>query len=171
MPADHPPEKRIDPHLSRPPDRPLPGSSRPKETLQAVRRRRGSRPASRSSYAAASRAPTRDHKAGETDASRERFAAHHSHHLHSTVSSNATCERFLGSVRRECLDHIIILGQRHLANVLNEYSFRYFNKSRPHQGIGQRIPSPSASKKFTVGDTIKSIPILAGLHHHYRVVA
>jgi hypothetical protein len=76
-----------------------------------------------------------------------------------------------GSVRRECLDHMIILGRGHLANVLNEYSFRYFNKSRPHQGICQRIPSPMASKKFTAGNTIGSIPILAGLHHDYRVAA
>ncbi len=84
---------------------------------------------------------------------------------------NATCERYLGSVRRECLDQIIILGRRHLANVLNEYCFCYFNKLRPHQGIRQRIPSPLASKKFTSGDTIRSIPILAGLHHDYRVAA
>lgn len=84
---------------------------------------------------------------------------------------NARCERFLGSVRRECLDHVIILGQRHLAKVLNEYCFRYFNKFRPHQGIRQRIPSPLASKRFTAGDTIRSIPILAGLHHDYRVAA
>ncbi len=66
---------------------------------------------------------------------------------------NSICERFLGSVRRECLDHVIILGQRHLANVLNEYCFSYFNKFRPHQGIRQRIPSPLAPKKFTAGDT------------------
>jgi hypothetical protein len=64
-----------------------------------------------------------------------------------------------------------ILGQRHFANVLNEYSFRYFNKSRPHQGIRQRIPSPLAAKKFTAGDTIRSIPILDGLHHDYEVAA
>jgi transposase InsO family protein len=82
---------------------------------------------------------------------------------------NAKCERFLGSVRRECLDHVIILGQRHLSNVLNEYSIRYFNNVRPHQGIRQRIPSPLASKKFTAGDTISSIPILAGFYHDYRV--
>jgi hypothetical protein len=64
-----------------------------------------------------------------------------------------------------------ILGQRHLANVLNEYSFRYFNKSRPHQGIRQRIPSPLAAKTFAAGDTIRSIPILTGLHHDYQVAA
>ena len=49
---------------------------------------------------------------------------------------NATCERFLGSVRRECVDHIIILGERHLR--LSEYAL-HFNKSRPHQGLGQRV--------------------------------
>jgi transposase InsO family protein len=84
---------------------------------------------------------------------------------------NASCERFLGSVRRECLDHVIILGSNHLANLLNEYCFRYFNNSRPHQGIRQRIPSPLASKKFTTGDSVWSIPILAGLHHDYQVAA
>jgi len=84
---------------------------------------------------------------------------------------NARCERFLESVRRECLDHVIILGQRHLATVLNEYCFHYFNKSRPHQGIRQRIPSPLASRNFTAGDTIRSIPVLAGLHHDYQVAA
>jgi transposase InsO family protein len=84
---------------------------------------------------------------------------------------NARCERFLGSVRRECLDHIIILGRRHLSHVLGIYSRDYFNRARPHQGIGQRIPSPLTSKKFTAGDTIRSIPILAGLHHNYRVAA
>jgi len=84
---------------------------------------------------------------------------------------NATCERYLGSVRRECLDHIIILGRRHLANVLNEYCLHYFNHMRPHQGIHQRIPSPVKSKMFISSDTVRSIPILAGLHHDYQVAA
>src|SRR5262249_26251300 len=53
--------------------------------------------------------------------------------------ANATCERLLGSVRRECLDHILILGEAHLRRALEEY-VRYFNRARPHQGIGQRLP-------------------------------
>jgi putative transposase len=53
--------------------------------------------------------------------------------------ANAICERFLGSVQRECLDHFLILGERHLSRLMKEYE-RYFNDARPHQGIGQRIP-------------------------------
>ncbi len=55
---------------------------------------------------------------------------------------NSVCERFLGSVRRECLDHLVILPERHLHHVLAEYALSYFNAARPHQGIGQRIPVP-----------------------------
>ncbi|MCX6027606.1 MAG: integrase core domain-containing protein, partial [Chloroflexi bacterium] len=53
--------------------------------------------------------------------------------------ANAVCERFLGSVRRECLDHLLVVGDRHLHRVIKEY-VEYFNRARPHQGIGQRIP-------------------------------
>jgi hypothetical protein len=54
--------------------------------------------------------------------------------------ANAHCERAIGSVRRECLDHLLILNQRHLQLVIDEYR-DYFNASRPHQGIDQRCPS------------------------------
>ena len=74
------------------------------------------------------------------------------------LSSCASPPPETAGVRRECLDHVIILGRCHLANVLNEYCIRYFNKARPHQGIRQRIPCPLASRKFTAGDTIRSIP-------------
>ena len=55
---------------------------------------------------------------------------------------NSVCERFLGSVRRECLDHLIILSEPQLQQVLAEYALSYFNTVRPHQGIGQRLPLP-----------------------------
>jgi len=48
--------------------------------------------------------------------------------------ANAICERFLGSLQRECLDHFIILSERHLYRIVKEHT-RYFNYSRPHQGI------------------------------------
>ena len=49
--------------------------------------------------------------------------------------ANAICERFLGSVRRECLDHVLTVGERHLERVLAQYIV-YFNSNRTHQGIG-----------------------------------
>ncbi len=85
--------------------------------------------------------------------------------------ANATCERFLGSVRRECLDHVIVLGQRHLRRVLREYA-AYFNTARPHQGIGQALPSasqPAAPSRPAA--PIVAIPVLGGLHHAYQRAA
>ena len=55
--------------------------------------------------------------------------------------ANAVCERFLGSVRRECLDHLLVFGERHLSRVLREY-VAYFNRDRPHQGLAQATPEP-----------------------------
>ena len=81
---------------------------------------------------------------------------------------NPICERFLGGVRRECLDHVLILGEEHLRRVLREW-VRHFNVGRPHQGLGQRIPSRQAvpSVEDSIGDIVAS-PILGGLHHDYR---
>ena len=55
---------------------------------------------------------------------------------------NSVCERFLGSARRECLDHVIILGCRRMMHVLEQFGLHDFNTSRPHQGIVQQIPVP-----------------------------
>jgi putative transposase len=83
---------------------------------------------------------------------------------------NAVCERFLGGVRRECLDHVIILGDRHLSSVLGQY-VSYFNTARPHQGIDQRIPlARQAAGSDSTGKVI-AFPVLNGLHHDYRRVA
>jgi len=85
---------------------------------------------------------------------------------------NATCERFLGSVRRACLDHIVVLGEAHLRRVLREY-VAYFNQARPHQGIRQRIPGDAAASPAPAGGvgTVQAFPVLGGLHHAYRRAA
>jgi len=86
--------------------------------------------------------------------------------------ANAICERFLGSVRRECLDHMLILHEKQLHRVLRAY-IEYFNRARPHQGIRQQVPergvTPVPSDQR--GDRIISVPVLDGLHHEYRRVA
>jgi putative transposase len=86
--------------------------------------------------------------------------------------ANAISERFLRSVRQECLDHLLIFRERQLQRVLNEY-VTYFNQARPHQGIQQQIPvvyglsMPSQH----AADKVIAVPILGGLHHDYQWVA
>ena len=84
--------------------------------------------------------------------------------------ANAFCERFLGSVRRECLDHILIFSEHHLRRTIAEY-VDYFNRSRPHQGIQQRIPEPDNTRSWLEPAVITARPILGGLHHDYRRAA
>jgi len=86
--------------------------------------------------------------------------------------ANAICERFLRSVRQECLDHLLIFQEKQLQHVLNAY-VAYFNQARPHQGIGQQIPvmcGVSRSPQHTM-DKVIAVPILGGLHHEYRKAA
>jgi transposase InsO family protein len=82
---------------------------------------------------------------------------------------NAVCERFLGSVRRECLDHILIRSETHLRRVLCDY-VAYFNTARPHQGLQQRIPDSPAAGSPGVGP-VCATPVLGGLHHTYSRAA
>jgi len=83
--------------------------------------------------------------------------------------ANSICERFIGTARRECLDHVIILSVLHMYRCLAEYC-DYFNRARPYQGIKQQVP---CGTKFSGDDdeNIVSIPILGGLHHEYRRAA
>jgi len=84
-----------------------------------------------------------------------------------TPQANGVCERFMGSLRRECMDHILIHDDKHLRRVVTEYS-TYFNQERPHQGIEQRIPDQYSltRSKLTRGQ-VTSKAILGGLHHSY----
>ncbi|HEX2915482.1 MAG TPA: integrase core domain-containing protein [Chloroflexia bacterium] len=80
--------------------------------------------------------------------------------------ANALCERLMGTLRRECLDHLFILGETHLKRILKEY-VKYYNQQRPHQGIEQKLPEPKLDRPISTGK-ILAFPVLGGLHHSYE---
>jgi len=76
---------------------------------------------------------------------------------------NGYCERLIGSIRRECLDHVVVFGEWHLRQVLQSYA-NYYNQARTHLSLDKDAPISRAI--LTVG-RILSVPILGGLHHQY----
>jgi transposase InsO family protein len=76
---------------------------------------------------------------------------------------NAYAERLIGSIRRECVDHIIVLGERHLRHVLLSY-MQYYNEVRTHLSLNKDAPAPRPVQR---AGHILCRPILGGLHHHY----
>src|SRR4030088_594716 len=76
---------------------------------------------------------------------------------------NGFAERLIGSIRRECLDHIIVLGEVHLRQILQSYA-RYYNDIRTHRSLDKDAP---VSRQIQRIGSIKSHAILGGLHHHY----
>ena len=76
---------------------------------------------------------------------------------------NPYVERLIGTLRRDCLDHVLIFGERHLRRVLTMYS-RYYNETRTHLGLSKDAPGRRAVQR---SGTIIAIPILSGLHHRY----
>lgn len=81
--------------------------------------------------------------------------------------ANAFCERFMESLKRECLDHMLVMSQQRLRRLVREY-VSYYNDTRPHQGIQQRIPGRYDEKGFpSQSGKLISEPILGGLHHDY----
>ncbi len=84
-----------------------------------------------------------------------------------TPQANGVCERFMGSLRRESMDHILIHDDKHLRRVVTEFT-AYFNQERPHQGIGQRIPNQyDLTRSKPTRGQVTSKAILGGLHHSY----
>ena len=85
--------------------------------------------------------------------------------------ANSIRERFIGSVRHECVDHVLSFGEGHLRHVLAAY-IDFFNTVRPHQGLQQRVPLPSpVSTGDLATSRVRSTTILAGLHHVYEWAA
>ena len=84
--------------------------------------------------------------------------------------ANAYCERLIGSLRRECLDYLLVLHSRQLQHHVSEF-VAYYNHSRPHQGIDQRVPADLGRHALPTRGKITSVPVLDGLHHSYKRVA
>jgi transposase InsO family protein len=76
---------------------------------------------------------------------------------------NPYVERLIGTLRRECLDRVLISGEAHLRQILSSYA-AYYNEVRTHLALGKDAPLGWAVQRTGV---IVAIPILSGLHHHY----
>jgi transposase InsO family protein len=93
-----------------------------------------------------------------------------------TPTANAYCERIIGTIRRECLDFMIPLNERHLRSLLKEWKDHY-NRGRPHSNLGPGIPDTYVALP-AVEESRHAIPrdqrvvtksVLGGLHHEYRL--
>ena len=76
---------------------------------------------------------------------------------------NPYAERLIGSIRRECLDHVVVMGAAHLRRILRSYD-AYYNQARTHRSLAKDCPILRPIKAF---GTIFSQPVLGGLHHQY----
>ena len=84
--------------------------------------------------------------------------------------ANSYAERFVGTLRRECLDHVLVLGERHLRSVLAEYA-RHYNGHRPHQSLQQERPLRRPAKQSTSPPGSSADRFLGGLISEYRRAA
>ena len=92
-----------------------------------------------------------------------------------TPGANAICERVLGTLRRECLDFVIPLNERHFSGILKAWVHHY-KESRPHKSLGPGIPQPRAAlpvllqtsrHQLPTGQRVVARAIMSGLHHDY----
>jgi transposase InsO family protein len=84
--------------------------------------------------------------------------------------ANAIAERFAGTLRRECLDHVLIFNERHLQKTVVEFA-AYYNRYRPHRSLALRPPCALATALGPPAGEVLAEPVLGGLHHVYRRAA
>jgi putative transposase len=84
--------------------------------------------------------------------------------------ANSFAERWVGTARREALDHVLIFGRRHLERVLEEF-LEHYHEARPHQGLGQRRPGEPADAVQVTDGPVERRDRLDGLLHEYRRAA
>jgi len=79
---------------------------------------------------------------------------------------NPYAERVIGSIRRECLDHVIVLGERHLRHILTAYAV-YYHGARTHLSLAKDAPTPRRVQGIIEGDVV-AFQEVGGLHHRYE---
>ena len=84
-----------------------------------------------------------------------------------TPQANAIAERLVGTLRRECLDHVIVVNERHLRHVLREFVLHY-NEARPHQTLELRVPDERSRASPVASGRVVSRSVLGGLTHEYE---
>jgi putative transposase len=82
---------------------------------------------------------------------------------------NPYCERVIGSIGRECLNHMIVLSEGHLKRILASY-LEYYHRSRPHLSLDRNSPTPREVEPPSQGEVVP-IPQVGGLHHRYTRAA
>ena len=85
------------------------------------------------------------------------------------LQANAYAERVIGSIRRECLDHVIVFGENHLRRILGDY-FEYYNHCRTHLSLERNSPVLREVEPRETGEVIAT-PHVGGLHHRYTRAA
>src|SRR5438309_4786839 len=78
---------------------------------------------------------------------------------------NAYAERVIGSIRRECLDHVVVIGEWHLLRILSKY-VAYYNGTRTHLSLAKDAPEPRSVQPPSQGRVVE-VPRVGGLHHEY----
>jgi putative transposase len=81
---------------------------------------------------------------------------------------NPFAERVVGTLRRELLDHVIVLNERHATRLLRDFQNNYYNPWRTHLGLAKDSPTKRSVQPPEAGSKIVSVPILGGLHHRYE---
>jgi transposase InsO family protein len=82
---------------------------------------------------------------------------------------NPFVERLIGTIRRECLNHFIVLNEAHLKRILKSF-FHYYHTARTHRSLDCNAPVPRAVEPPERGKVV-AMPMVGGLHHRYRRVA
>jgi hypothetical protein len=148
-----------------------------RSTLQAAtaprHARHGHRPGPRPSSGGGPRTRTRGQTTDETGASPGQYAANRRHRVHLTTRSNAYAERWVRTVRRECLDQLLIVGGQQLARVLRTH-VEHYNRHRPHRSLGHMAPVASVrpeSRTAPAFDQLHRRDLLGGLIHEYEPAA